>query len=172
MSSATIRNILFAFYQNNYILIEMDDIEWMQRALKEAEKAYKENEVPVGAVIVLNNEIIGKGYNRVEALQDPTAHAEIIAISSAVNKVGNWRLNGAVLYSTIEPCLMCAGAIILSRIEKVVFGAMDKKFGAFGSVLDITRYKWNHKIKVVSGILKDESSALMERFFKEKRRKE
>lgn len=150
----------------------MDDVRWMHKALKEAEKAYKENEVPVGAVIVLDDEIIGKGYNRVEALQDPTAHAEIIAISSAVNKLGNWRLNGTVLYSTIEPCLMCAGAIILSRIEKIVFGAMDKKFGAFGSVLDITKYRWNHKIKVVSGILEDESVALIKKFFEERRKRQ
>ena len=149
----------------------MDDIIWMQEALKEAKKAYKENEVPVGAVIVFNNEIIGKGYNRIEALQDPTAHAEIIAISSAVNKLENWRLNGATLYSTIEPCLMCAGAIILSRIDKIVFGAKDKQFGAFGSVLDITKYKWNHKITVVSGILKNESALLIKKFFAEKRKK-
>ena len=149
----------------------MDDTRWMQIALKEAEKAYREKEVPVGAIIVLDDEIIGRGYNRVEALQDPTAHAEIIAISSAVNKMGNWRLSGATLYSTIEPCLMCAGAIILSRIKKVVFGARDKKFGAFGSILDITKYKWNHKIVVVPDILGNESATLMKKFFAEKRRK-
>ncbi len=151
--------------------MKMDDTRWMQIALKEAEKAYREKEVPVGAIIVLDDEIIGRGYNRVEALQDPTAHAEIIAISSAVNKMGNWRLSGATLYSTIEPCLMCAGAIILSRIKKVVFGARDKKFGAFGSILDITKYKWNHKIVVVPDILGNESATLMKKFFAEKRRK-
>jgi len=162
--------ILFAFSENEHIFMKMDDTRWMQMALKEAEKAYGEKEVPVGATVVLNDEIIGRGYNRVETLQDPTAHAEIIAISSAVNRMGNWRLNGATLYSTIEPCLMCAGAIILSRIEKIVFGARDEKFGAFGSVLDITKYKWNHKIVVVSGILEDESAALMKQFFAGKRR--
>jgi len=150
--------------------MKMDDVKWMRQALKEANKAYIEKEVPIGAVVVLDNEIIGRGYNRVEALQDPTAHAEIIAISSAVNKMRNWRLNGAVLYSTIEPCLMCAGAIILSRINKVVFGARDEKFGAFGSVMDITKYHWNHKIIIVPGILENETASLIKNFFKEKRR--
>jgi len=141
----------------------------MREALKEAEKSFSNEEVPVGAVVVKEGAIIGRGSNRKEALNDPTAHAEIIAITAAANSIGDWRLEGCILYSTLEPCLMCAGAIIQARVSRVVYGAKDEKFGVFGSVIDIRDEKWNWKFKVISGVLKEESAALLKEFFKERR---
>jgi len=141
----------------------------MREALKEAEKSFSNEEVPVGAVVVKEGAIIGRGSNRKEALNDPTAHAEIIAITAAANSMGDWRLEGCILYSTLEPCLMCAGAIIQARVSRVVYGAKDEKFGVFGSVIDIRDEKWNWKFKVISGVLKEESAALLKEFFKERR---
>ena len=141
----------------------------MIEALKEARKAFEEGEVPVGAVVVKDGEIIGRGHNRTEALKDPTAHAEIIALSAAANRIGNWRLKGATLYVTLEPCLMCAGASILARIDKIVYGADDPKFGALGSVMDIREGKWNHSFEVEKGVLKEEAAKLMKEFFKRRR---
>ena len=148
----------------------MDYADWMRVALQEAEEAFNEEEVPVGAIVVKDGMIIGRGHNRIEALNDPTAHAEIIAISSAANRLNNWRLEGATLYTTLEPCLMCAGAILLARLKMVVYGARDEKFGAFGSIMDIRDYKWNHRVEVVSGVLEDEASGILKEFFKKKRR--
>jgi len=141
----------------------------MREALKEAENSFSNEEVPVGAVVVKEGAIIGRGSNRKEALNDPTAHAEIIAITAAANSIGDWRLEGCILYSTLEPCLMCAGAIIQARVSRVVYGAKDEKFGVFGSVIDIRDEKWNWKFKVISGVLKEESAALLKEFFKERR---
>ncbi len=145
---------------------------YMQEALKEAQQAFCEEEVPVGAVIVHQGKIIARGHNQVERLKDPTAHAEIIAITSAANYLGTKWLNQASLYVTIEPCSMCAGALVLARIENLFFGASDPKTGACGSIVNIANHKkLNHHIKVTEGILEVECSSLLKDFFK-KRRKE
>ncbi len=149
-----------------------EDFFFMDEAIREAIKAYEEGEVPVGAVAVLNGQVIGRGHNRTEALKDPTAHAEIIAISAAANALGNWRLKDVTLYCTLEPCPMCAGAIILSRIKRLVFGLRDEKFGACGSVVDLMGEKlFNHKVEVKEGIEKEKIREMMQNFFKEKREK-
>jgi len=144
------------------------DIFYMKEALKEAEKAYLRGEVPVGAIIVDGQgEIISRGYNLKESKKDPTAHAEIVAIRKAVKKYNNWRLEDCTLYVTLEPCVMCYGAIVQSRIQKVVFGAYDKKFGVFGSTIDLNELNlFNHKVDAVGGILEEESSELLKKFFK------
>ncbi|MFH1191467.1 MAG: tRNA adenosine(34) deaminase TadA [Candidatus Omnitrophota bacterium] len=143
---------------------------YMQEALKEAQKAFEEDEVPIGAVVVHQGKIIARGYNQVERLKDPTAHAEIIAITSAANYLETKWLNQASLYVTIEPCSMCAGALVLARIKNLYFGASDPKTGACGSVVNITNHKkLNHRIKVSKGIFKEECAALLKEFFKKKR---
>jgi tRNA(adenine34) deaminase len=145
-------------------------IEFMQEALKEARQAFAEDEVPVGAVIVHKGRIIARGHNRVERLNDPTAHAEILALTSAANYLNAKWLSGAALYVTIEPCAMCAGAMVLSRIKNLYFGARDPKTGACGSIFNIVNNKkLNHRIKVEHGILKEECSSLLKEFFKKKR---
>lgn len=150
--------------------IEREDLYFMAEAIKEAVRALEEDEVPVGAVAVLNGQIIGRGHNRTESLKDPTAHAEIIAISSAANYLNNWRLQGVTLYCTLEPCPMCAGAIILARIKRLVFGLKDQKFGAVGSVVDLVNRKlFNHKVEVRSGMEEERIKAIMQEFFKKKR---
>jgi len=150
----------------------VDDKFFMKQALDQAKKAYDEDEVPVGAVAVFKNQIIGRGYNRTEKLQDATAHAEIIAITAAANALGTWRLNDVTVYSTVEPCVMCAGALVLARVKKIVFGARDEKFGGCGSVLNVINEKrLNHQIEVTEGILKKESAALMKSFFEKQRKK-
>jgi tRNA(adenine34) deaminase len=154
--------------------INMQKIEkfYMSEALKEAQKAFEEDEVPVGAVIVQEGRIIGRGHNQIERLKDPTAHAEIIAITSAANYLGTKWLNEASLYVTIEPCSMCAGAMVLARIKSLYFGASDPKTGACGSVIDIANHKkLNHRIKVTRGILEAECSFLLKDFFRKKRKK-
>ena len=139
---------------------------WMEYALKEAQKAFELGEVPVGAVIVYRDTVIAKGYNQVETLKDATAHAEMIALSAAFNYFGSWRLEGCTIYVTLEPCPMCTGAIVLSRIEKVVFGAFDFKAGACGSVYNIAEDgNLNHKVEVISGIMVEESQSLLRAFF-------
>jgi tRNA(adenine34) deaminase len=143
---------------------------FMREALKEAEKAFGEDEVPVGAVIVHKGRVIARAYNQVERLNDPTAHAEMLALTSATNYLGTKWLNETSLYVTIEPCSMCAGALVLARIKNLYFGAKDPKTGACGSVLDITNNKkLNHRIKVKGGILKEECGSLLSEFFKKKR---
>ncbi len=142
----------------------------MQEALKEARKAFLKDEVPVGAVIVYKDKIIGRGYNQVETLRDPTAHAEILAITSAANYLNTKWLNEASVYVTIEPCSMCAGALVLSRIKNIYFGACDPKTGACGSVVNIANHKkLNHKVKIKGGILRKQCGELLSRFFKVKR---
>ncbi len=153
--------------------INMQKIEkfYMSEALKEAQKAFDEDEVPVGAVIVHNGRIIARGHNQIERLKDPTAHAEMIAITCAANYLDTKWLNEASLYVTIEPCSMCAGAMVLARIKNLYFGANDPKTGACGSVINIVNHKkLNHRIKVIRGILETESSSLLKDFFRKKRK--
>ncbi len=143
---------------------------YMYEALKEAQKAFSEDEVPIGAVIVYENKIIARGHNQIERLKDPTAHAEIIAITSATNYLGTKWLNEGSLYVTIEPCSMCAGAMVLARIKNLYFGALDPKTGACGSVVNIANHKkLNHRIKITKGILAEDCSSLLKEFFKRKR---
>lgn len=144
----------------------------MYAALVEAEKAFEENEVPVGAVIVYNNRIIGRGYNQCERLKDSTAHAEMIAITSSSNHLQNFRLNECELYVTVEPCIMCAGALMLSRIKKIYFGCFDNKFGACGSLYNLPlENKYKHKIEIYSGLLETECKKLLKDFFNLQRKK-
>lgn len=144
----------------------------MKYALKEAVRAYDDDEVPVGAVIVQKNTLIAKGYNQVEKMHDPTAHAEMIALTAASDHLGNKFLKECVLYVTMEPCPMCAGAIVLSRIPAVVFGCYDPKMGASGSVLNVTENKkLNHQVHVVGGVLDAECGGLVKDFFEKKRKK-
>jgi len=139
---------------------------FMAMALREAEVAYEEEEVPVGAVVVFEDRIIGRGYNRTRQLHDACAHAEMIALSAAFNHFGDWRLENCILVSTLEPCAMCSGAAVLSRIETIVYGAKDPKFGACGSIFEIpTDQRLNHRIEIVSGVMADEVAALMRQFF-------
>lgn len=142
----------------------------MQQALKEAEKAFDTGELPVGAIIVFENRIIAKGYNQVETLKDPTAHAEIIAITSAASYLSSKALLGCSMYVTLEPCAMCAGAIVLAKMENLYFGAFDNKSGACGSVLNVTNNKsLNHQLSVSGGILDAECAALLKSFFEVRR---
>ncbi|MBF0388353.1 MAG: tRNA adenosine(34) deaminase TadA [Candidatus Omnitrophica bacterium] len=142
----------------------------MREALKLARRAATADEVPVGAVIVHGREIIARAYNQVELLKDPTAHAEMIAITQATNYLGSKWLHECSIYVTIEPCSMCAGALVLARIAKVFFGAADIKTGAAGSVVNVLRNdKLNHQVEVAGGLLKEECGALMSDFFKKKR---
>lgn len=144
---------------------------WMQFALDEAEKAFIEDEVPVGAIVVSNSKIIGRGYNRVEGLKDPTAHAEIIAITAGASYLGSKWLIDCSLYVTLEPCMMCAGAIVLARIKNLIIGALDLKTGACGSVINIVNNeKFNHRVNVVTDILEDECGNILKEFFGKKRK--
>jgi len=144
---------------------------YMREALKEAVKAFDADEVPVGAIIVHKGEIIAKAHNQIKMLKDPTAHAEIIAITQAANFLQNERLTGCTMYSTLEPCSMCAGAMVLSRIESLMYAAKDSKTGAHQSVFKILdNKKLNHRVKVKKGILEKEASSLIREFFAIKRR--
>ncbi|QUH25384.1 tRNA adenosine(34) deaminase TadA [Serpentinicella alkaliphila] len=144
----------------------------MQLALDQARKAYNIGEVPIGAIIVKDDVVIGSGYNLREKNGDALAHAELIAIKQACEAISGWRLTGCALYVTIEPCPMCAGAIIQSRIDKVVYGAMDPKAGAGGSILNLLQMnELNHQSHVIKGVLEEECSALMKSFFRELRAK-
>ena len=158
--------------RNSYnipVISKIDQI-YMLEALKEAGKAFEADEVPVGAVIVHKGKVIARAHNQIKLLKDPTAHAEMIAITQAASYLENERLLATTLYVTIEPCLMCAGALILARIDRICFGASDPKTGAFGSVFDVNKKKLNHSIAVSKGILEDECVFLMHEFFKKKRR--
>ena len=146
------------------------EIHYMREALKEARKAFEKDEVPVGAVIVNDGKIIARAHNQVELLKDPTAHAEMIAITQACASLGSKWLAECAIYVTIEPCSMCAGALVLSRIKSIFFGAKDPKTGACGSVVNIVNHKkLNHRIKVKKGVLQKECGALLSEFFKRKR---
>jgi tRNA(adenine34) deaminase len=145
---------------------------WMRVALDEAMRAAEEGEVPVGAVVVLEGRVLGRGHNRTVATHDPTAHAEVLAIGAAGEALGDWRLNGADLYVTLEPCAMCAGAIQLARFRRVIFGPRDPKFGGCGSILNVLQQpELNHHVECIEGVLADESSFALRRFFRELREK-
>lgn len=149
----------------------MDHFEAMREAIKEAEIAGSYGEVPIGAVVVYEGEIIGRGHNMREIWRDPTAHAEMLAIREASRRLGGWRLAGCTLYVTLEPCSMCAGAIVLARVDEVVFGAHDPKAGACGSVLSILEtVQLNHRPKVTTDILREECSLLLKSFFRSVRK--
>lgn len=144
---------------------------FMQEALKEAMKAYELKEIPIGAVIVRNGEIVGRGHNLKETLKDATLHAEINAIKDACKNLGGWRLPGCTMYVTLEPCSMCAGALVNARVEKLVIGARDLKTGACGSVLNIVQMeKLNHQIEICFGVLEEECSSILSQFFLELRK--
>lgn len=144
---------------------------FMEEALKEAKKAYEKLEIPVGAVIVKEGKIIARAHNIKENKKDTTKHAEIIAIQKASKKLDNWRLMDCEMYVTLEPCSMCAGALIQSRIKKVYIGTMDPKTGACGSVLNLLEdYKFNHKVEIQTGIMQKECEQLLKEFFKELRK--
>ena len=144
---------------------------YMRQALKEAEKAYKKLEIPVGAIIVKDGKIIARAHNQKETKTDTTKHAEILAIQKASKKLNSWRLLDCEMYVTLEPCTMCAGAMINARIKKVHIGTMDEKTGAAGSVLNLFEdYKFNHTVQVEKGILKQECEDILKKFFKELRK--
>ena len=150
---------------------QKDDCFFMRLALQEAKRAAEIDEVPIGAVIVKDDEIISKAHNLRETLQDATAHAELLAIRKACELLGTWRLNGCCLYVTLEPCPMCAGAIILSRVDRVVFGAKDPKGGACGSIVDLPAdERFNHRPEMVGDVLADECGDILRTFFQSKRK--
>lgn len=147
-----------------------DDLTWMEVALAEASMAADAGEVPVGALVINNGEIIGRAGNRNLRDHDATAHAEIVALRQAAKHLGNHRLTGSVLYATIEPCAMCAGAMVHARISRLVYGARDMKAGAAGSILEVINHpRLNHKMEVVSGVLEDRCSEILQEFFRRKR---
>lgn len=144
----------------------MDDSSFMRLALEEARKALEHNDVPVGAVAVRAGQVIGRGFNRRECDQDPTAHAEMIALRDAASAVGHWRLEGVTLYCTLEPCAMCAGAMVLARLPRLVYAAPDPKSGAGGSIMNILQHPLlNHQVEVVSGLMADEAAQYIRAFF-------
>jgi tRNA(adenine34) deaminase len=148
------------------------DDEFMREALKEAHKAARKGEVPVGAVVVKDGQIIGRGHNLTEKKQSALTHAELMAISQATKKLKSWRLVDCDLYVTLEPCTMCAGAIVSSRVRNLVYGTTDPKAGAVQSTAKVTENeKLNHRVKISSGVLKEECSSVLTAFFKEMRRK-
>lgn len=155
-------------------LLGPDDHEfWMTQALREAERAAGDGEVPVGAVIVHNSMAVGRGYNRTEGLKDATAHAEILAIGAASETLGDWRLEDCTIYVTLEPCPMCAGAIVQARIPLLVYAAPDPKAGACGTLYNIVDDpRLNHRVKVLSGVMEEESAALLNSFFRHLRKSE
>ncbi len=143
------------------------DLEFMQMALEQARLAPARGEVPIGAVLVLDGQVLAQVHNFREVWQDPTAHAEVVAIREAATRLGTWRLTGTALYVTVEPCSMCAGAIIQSRISRLVFGARDPKAGACGSVFNLPdERRLNHRVQVVGGVMEQESQELMQTFFR------
>jgi tRNA(adenine34) deaminase len=150
---------------------DQTDTEWMKLALEEAMAAAPSGEVPVGALVVSYGEIIGRGNNRNLRANDPTAHAEIVALRDAAARIGNHRLPGCVLYATIEPCAMCAGAMVHARIARLVYGAHDPKAGAAGSALEVINHpRLNHKIEVAGGVLEEDCAEVLRKFFHERRK--
>lgn len=142
----------------------------MREALAEAGRGLAQKEVPVGAIVVLGGKIVGRGHNQPVSMKDPTAHAEILAIREAARVVGAYRLPGAILYVTLEPCVMCIGAIVHARLATVKYGARDEKAGALGSVYDIGRDgRLNHRVEVIDGLMKDECAAILRDFFQQRR---
>ena len=153
-------------------MCEQIDNEYMKEALSEAEKAFEIGEIPIGAVIVRDGVIVGRGHNTTETDKDPTCHAEIAAIRDAARNLGGWRLPGCSMYVTAEPCAMCAGAIVLSRIEHLYIGTMDPKAGACGSLRNIVcDERLNHQVELETGIMQQECSDILKRFFRQLRKK-
>ena len=149
-----------------------EDQVWMMEALAEARRAAEIGEVPIGAIVVLNGEILGRGHNRREIDGDPLAHAEVLAIRAAAWRMGGWRLSGATMYVTLEPCPMCAGALVNSRIQRLVYGAADPKAGYCGSLGNLVQDpRLNHRLEVTAGVLESESAALLRGFFASLRRR-
>jgi tRNA(adenine34) deaminase len=149
-----------------------DDERWMDEALSEARLAGQEGEVPIGAVVVVGGEVVGRGRNARERLGDPTAHAEVLAVQDAARRLGRWRLSGATVYATLEPCPMCAGALVNARVERLVYSVEDPKAGAAGTLFDIARDpRLNHRLEVARGVRAAECAELLRSFFREKRRK-
>lgn len=143
---------------------------FMLQAFKLAEEAYEEDEIPVGAVVVRENRIIGRGYNQTERLKDPTAHAEMLAISAACSTIGNKYLEDCTLYVTLEPCPMCAGAIVWSKIKRVVFGATDAKAGSCGTLFNLaSNKKLNHQAEIIQGVMEQDCTWILKQFFKKRR---
>ena len=143
---------------------------WMDRALQQAQEAAAAGDVPVGAVVVREGEVVAAAHNRREADQDPTAHAELLALRQAAAALGSWRLEGCTLYVTLEPCTMCAGALVLARLPALVFGAVDPKAGAVGSLYDVARdARLNHRVEVTGGVMAEECGGVLTRFFRARR---
>jgi len=150
--------------------ITEDDRKWMRLALRQAERALDTHDVPIGAIAVHRGIMIGRGQNRREADKDPTAHAEMIALREAAAALNSWRLDDVTLYCTLEPCAMCAGAMVLARLPRLVYAASDPKAGAAGSVFDLTRHhRLNHRLQVEGGLFADEAAELLRRFFRQLR---
>ena len=152
--------------------VTLRDAHWMRLALEQARLARALGEVPVGAVAIHNEQIIGAGFNRKEQYNDPTSHAEIYALQQAAATLGNWRLRGVTLYCTLEPCPMCAGAMIQARLPRLVYGARDERFGADGSIVNVLRDNgFNHRVDIKSGVLEAESIELLQSFFQSLRKR-
>ncbi|NLM37908.1 MAG: nucleoside deaminase [Firmicutes bacterium] len=150
--------------------MEAQDRKFMEEALREAEKAFARDEVPIGAVVVYQGEVFARGHNLRESLGDPTAHAEILALRAAAARRGSWRLHGMTLYVTLEPCPMCAGAMVNARLDRLVFGAFDPKAGAAGSLMNIVKDgRLNHRIEVTGGVMAEAAGRLLTDFFQGKR---
>ncbi|MFQ5570312.1 MAG: tRNA adenosine(34) deaminase TadA [Rhodothermales bacterium] len=146
------------------------DRRWMKAALREAERAFEADEVPVGAVVVKDGQIIGRGHNLVEKLRDPTAHAEMIAVTAACETLGTKFLDGCTLYVTLEPCPMCAGALVWARLSRLVFGAFDEKAGSASTLYNIPQdHRLNHQVELISGLEADQAAALLQAFFQKRR---
>lgn len=146
---------------------------YMKEALAEAGKAFLLGEVPVGAIVVLNDRVIGRGHNLRETMRDGSAHAEIIALRQAAALLKDWRLSGSSIYTTVEPCPMCAGALLMFRVENLIYGVKDPKAGAVDSLIDIVRdTRFNHQVKVISGVLEEDCKEIIQKFFQQLRKKE
>lgn len=151
------------------LLLEPDR-RWMKKALREAERAFEQGEVPIGAVVVKDGQLIGRGHNLVETLGDPTAHAEMIAITAACETLGDKFLNGCTLYVTLEPCPMCAGALVWARLQRLVFGAFDNKAGSASTLYNIPQdARLNHQVEIVSGVEAEQAQGLLQDFFRQRR---
>jgi tRNA(adenine34) deaminase len=150
--------------------LRSSDEQFMRKAMDAALIAQENGDVPIGAVVVCRNQIIGRAWNQREQLHDPTAHAEIIALTQAASFIGSWRLHGCTIYVTLEPCPMCAGALVLGRLDRLVYGCPDPKTGACGSLYDIVRdERLNHRLEVTAGVLADDCARLLQDFFKQRR---
>lgn len=174
MTSKKVLNIILAEKDINLVKekIMNKDKKFMNLAFEEAKKALKKEEVPIGAIIVRDDEIIGRGHNLKEEKQDPTAHAEIIAIKEASRKINSWRLEDCEMFVTLEPCPMCVGAMLQARINRLVFSAYDPKGGAVGSLYDLSDdSRFNHTMKVKSGFMEEKSSKMLKKFFKDLRKR-